>query len=65
MKETESDDGCPCLSECQEPRGSTDVLSNAFTFEKDAAKAIEARCGKSTSPQSGMQTPTGRNPWDR
>ena len=52
----DSDDCCPGLASSQYERGPTDKNSSMFPMEKAVCDAIEARCGKATSPQSGMET---------
>lgn len=58
------DDGCPCFTECREPRGSTDVRSNAFTIEKKMVDAIIGRTGK-RGPEFSDPNPPAHNPWDK
>lgn len=41
----------PAFASSQYERGPTDTNSAMFPFEKKQAEAIEARCGKTTSPQ--------------
>lgn len=55
MKEDSYEECGPDLKGSQHGRGPTDVNECMTTLEREQAKAIEARCGKAPSDQSGMK----------